>query len=57
MRTNHYQPLPERCCIKCRHGKVLYNEKVKCENDDSLYFNERMHKRDHCPDFEGERKR
>lgn len=57
MRTNHYQPLPERCCIKCRYGKVLYNEKVKCENDDSLYFNERMHKRDHCPDFEGERKR
>ena len=57
MRTNHYQPLPERCCIKCRYGKVLYREKIRCRNDESLYFNATMGKRDRCPDFEGERKR
>jgi len=57
MTTNHYQPLPEQCCMRCHHGKILYNEKVRCKNDESLYFNELMRKRDRCPDFEGEKKK
>ena len=56
MTTNHYRPLPDECCIKCRHSKVTYNEKVYCKNDSGLYFNSLMKKRDRCPDFEGEKK-
>lgn len=55
--TNRYQPLPERCCMRCRFGKLMYNERIRCQNGRSEYFNERMGKRDQCPAFEGERRK
>lgn len=57
MRGNRYHPLPDKCCMKCKYSELMAGGKLKCRNEDSFYFEYDMAKKDHCPDFEAERKR
>ena len=45
-----YHPLPDKCCMKCIYGKVVTCG-IRCDNEDSLYFQKRLNKRECCPDF------
>lgn len=57
MGCNKYHPLPDRCCMKCKYGKLLVNSRIRCQHDSSYYFGELMAKKDHCPDFEPEHRK
>lgn len=42
--------IPERSCLYCRWSKIRTGQ-IECKCDSSLYFEQRRHKRECCPDF------
>lgn len=46
---NKCHPFPNNCCLKCRYGKLVRQEQVRCLNENSEYYKTSNYKK-HCCD-------
>lgn len=48
---NKCHPFPDNCCLRCKYGKLLRREQVRCLNENSEYYKTSNYKKHCCDTF------